>query len=51
MLEWLKGALATVYGKDGLVGIAVIVGLVLVSVAAVVLLGIDVSGLAGLFGG
>lgn len=50
MLEWLKGALAAVYGKDGLLGIAVIVGLVLLSVAAVVLLDIDLSGVTGLFG-
>jgi hypothetical protein len=50
VVEWLKGALATVYGKDGLVGIAVIVGLVLAAVITVVLLDIDVSGLAGLFG-
>lgn len=27
-MEWLKGALATVYSKDGLVGAVVVVGVV-----------------------
>jgi hypothetical protein len=51
MIEWLKGALAAVYGKDGLVGIAVIVGLVLVSVAAVVWLDVDLGGVLKFLGG
>jgi hypothetical protein len=51
MIEWLKGALAAVYGKDGLVGIAVIVGLVLVSVVTFEWLSVDLGGVLRFLGG
>lgn len=34
-MEWLKKALATVYSKDGLVGVAVVVGLAVGALVAI----------------
>jgi hypothetical protein len=52
MVEWLKGALGTVYGKDGLKGVAVAFALLVVAVGVavgvVVVLDIDVGALLGL---
>lgn len=44
MIDWLKSALATVYSKDGLIGVAAIVVLLLVVVVVIWYLGIDVTG-------
>lgn len=41
MVEWLKSALATVYSKDGLIGIAVIVALIAGVIALLWYLSID----------
>lgn len=54
LIDWLKGALSAVYSKDGLVGVGVVVGLVLlvlvVLVGVVWFTGVDVLGLFGQLG-
>lgn len=42
MKEWLKQALATVYGKEGLTGVAIVVILAMVVIAFAVWMGVDI---------
>lgn len=49
-MKWLKSALATVYSKDGLVGVAVIVGLGLAAVAVVTYFSVTPASVAGWLG-
>jgi hypothetical protein len=46
--EWLKGALGTVYGKDGLIGISVVVVLILGVLVTLEWLDMGIGALLGL---
>jgi hypothetical protein len=51
VVEWLKNALGTVYSKDGLLGIAVVVALILGALVTFEWLSVDLGGVLKFLGG
>jgi hypothetical protein len=51
MIAWLQKALGTVYSKDGLLGIAVVVALILGALVTFEWLSVDLGGVLKFLGG